>query len=147
MTNGILEGINSLIQAAKAKARVYRSNRNFITTVYLIAGKLNFLCYPHTIVNCHFSPLSWCLVGGPRGGGWSPLNYLLAFGVLLVAFEAFCFAGLVLSRRAQRKRLGATPACGDRINEPTATTDASSESKLAEHCGRDGQGGKKRPPA
>jgi transposase len=41
MTNGILEGINSLIQAAKAKARGYRSDRNFITIVYLIAGKLN----------------------------------------------------------------------------------------------------------
>ena len=47
MTNGILEGINSLIQAAKAKARGYRSNRNFITIVYLIAGKLNF-CFTHT---------------------------------------------------------------------------------------------------
>ena len=41
MTNGILEGINSLIQAAKAKARGYRSNKNFITIVYLIAGKLD----------------------------------------------------------------------------------------------------------
>ena len=47
LTNGILEGINSLIQAAKAKARGYRSNRNFITIVYLIAGKLN-LCVTHT---------------------------------------------------------------------------------------------------
>ncbi len=41
MTNGILEGINSLIEAAKAKARGYRSDRNFITIAYLIAGKLN----------------------------------------------------------------------------------------------------------
>ena len=41
ITNGILEGINSLIQAAKAKARGYRSSRNLITIVYLIAGKLN----------------------------------------------------------------------------------------------------------
>ena len=47
MTNGVLEGINSLIQAAKAKARGYRSDRNFITIVYLIAGKLN-LCVTHT---------------------------------------------------------------------------------------------------
>ena len=31
ITNGILEGINSLIQAAKARARGYRSSRNFIT--------------------------------------------------------------------------------------------------------------------
>jgi len=42
ITNGILEGINSLIQAAKAKARGYRSTRYLITMVYLIAGKLEF---------------------------------------------------------------------------------------------------------
>ncbi len=42
ITNGVLEGINSLIQAAKAKARGYRSTRNLITVVYLIAGKLDF---------------------------------------------------------------------------------------------------------
>jgi transposase len=40
INNGVLEGINSLIQAAKAKARGYRSTRNLITVVYLIAGKL-----------------------------------------------------------------------------------------------------------
>ena len=40
INNGILEGINSLAQAAKAKARGYRSNRNFIAIIYLIAGKL-----------------------------------------------------------------------------------------------------------
>jgi hypothetical protein len=39
-TNGLLEGINSLIQAAKAKARGYRTSRNLIAMVYLIAGKL-----------------------------------------------------------------------------------------------------------
>jgi transposase len=42
INNGILEGINSLIQAAKAKARGYRTNRNLITIIYLIGGKLNF---------------------------------------------------------------------------------------------------------
>ena len=42
LTNGILEGINSLIQAAKAKARGYRSTRNLITMAYLIAAKLQF---------------------------------------------------------------------------------------------------------
>ncbi len=42
INNGILEGINSLIQAAKAKARGYRTTRNLITMVYLIGGKLNF---------------------------------------------------------------------------------------------------------
>ncbi len=41
ISNGILEGINSLIQAAKAKARGYRTTRNLITVLYLIAGKLN----------------------------------------------------------------------------------------------------------
>jgi transposase len=41
-TNGILEGINSLIQAAKAKARGYRSVRNLIAMAYLIAAKLKF---------------------------------------------------------------------------------------------------------
>jgi transposase len=47
ITNGVLEGINSLIQAAKAKARGYRTTRNFITMVYLIAGKLD-LALTHT---------------------------------------------------------------------------------------------------
>ena len=41
ISNGVLEGINSLIQAAKARARGYRSDRNLITMVYLIAGKLD----------------------------------------------------------------------------------------------------------
>jgi transposase len=42
ISDGVLEGINSLIQAAKAKARGYRSSKNFITMVYLIAGQLDF---------------------------------------------------------------------------------------------------------
>lgn len=42
ITNGLLEGINSLIQAAKAKARGYRTTRNLIAITYLIAGKLDF---------------------------------------------------------------------------------------------------------
>ncbi|TCP53669.1 ISL3 family transposase, partial [Heliophilum fasciatum] len=41
ITNGLMEGINSLVQAAKNKARGYRSSRNLITIIYLIAGKLN----------------------------------------------------------------------------------------------------------
>jgi hypothetical protein len=41
VSTGLLEGLNSLIQAAKRRARGYRSNRNFITMIYLIAGKLN----------------------------------------------------------------------------------------------------------
>ena len=41
-SNGILEGLNSLIQAAKAKARGYRTSRNFIIMIYLLTGKLDF---------------------------------------------------------------------------------------------------------
>jgi transposase len=41
ISNGLLEGLNSLIQAAKRRARGYRTNRNFITMIYLIVGKLN----------------------------------------------------------------------------------------------------------
>ena len=40
INNGILEGINSLIQACKARARGYRSKENLISMIYLIAGKL-----------------------------------------------------------------------------------------------------------
>jgi len=38
---GLLEGINSLVQAAKRRARGYRTTRNLIAMVYLIAGKLD----------------------------------------------------------------------------------------------------------
>jgi transposase len=43
IANGILEGINSLVQAAKAKARGYRSSHNLKAMIYLIAGKLDIL--------------------------------------------------------------------------------------------------------
>jgi transposase len=46
ITNGILEGTNSKIQLAKARARGYRNKKNFINMIYLIAGKLKFN-YPH----------------------------------------------------------------------------------------------------
>ncbi|MGH3950344.1 MAG: ISL3 family transposase [Pseudonocardiaceae bacterium] len=39
-SNGLLEGTNSLIQAAKARARGYRNKDKMITIAYLIAGKL-----------------------------------------------------------------------------------------------------------
>ncbi|MBF0192678.1 MAG: ISL3 family transposase [Magnetococcales bacterium] len=42
LTTGLVEGFNSLLQAAKARARGYRSDTNFITMAYLIGGKLNF---------------------------------------------------------------------------------------------------------
>ena len=41
IANGLLEGINSLVQAAKAKARGYRSSGNLKAIIYLIAGKLD----------------------------------------------------------------------------------------------------------
>jgi transposase len=40
--NRVLEGINSLIQAAKARARGCRNVDNPITMAYLIAGQLRF---------------------------------------------------------------------------------------------------------
>ncbi len=42
ITNGILEGIKSLIQVAKARARGYRTNKNLIAMIYLIGGNFNF---------------------------------------------------------------------------------------------------------
>ncbi|MCL6614238.1 MAG: transposase, partial [Firmicutes bacterium] len=41
-TNGVLEAVNGLVQAARLKARGYRNVDNLITMVYLIAGKLRF---------------------------------------------------------------------------------------------------------
>jgi transposase len=37
-TNARMEGLNSLFQAARARARGYRTNRNFITMIYMIAS-------------------------------------------------------------------------------------------------------------
>ena len=42
ITNGMIEGINSLVQAAKARARGYRTTENFITIAYLVCGRLDF---------------------------------------------------------------------------------------------------------
>ena len=42
LTNAILEGVNSLVQAAKARARGYRTLKNFICISYIIAGRLDF---------------------------------------------------------------------------------------------------------
>ena len=41
IANGLIEGINSLVQAAKAKARGYRTTRTLKAITYLIAGKLD----------------------------------------------------------------------------------------------------------
>ncbi len=42
VTNGILEGFNSLIQAAKRKARSYSTPKTFAIMAYLHTGKLDF---------------------------------------------------------------------------------------------------------
>ncbi len=47
VSNGILEAIGSLVQAAKRRARGYRTTENLIAIAYLIAGKLDFTT--HTI--------------------------------------------------------------------------------------------------
>jgi len=43
ISNGLLEGLSSLVQAAKARARGYRSTRNLIAMIYLMYGKLPIL--------------------------------------------------------------------------------------------------------
>lgn len=40
--NGILEGFNSIFQAAKAKARGYKSTKTIITIIYMLTGKFDF---------------------------------------------------------------------------------------------------------
>jgi len=47
--NGILEGLNSLIQTAKSRARGFRNFRYFRTMIYLITGDLNL-----SKVNLHY---------------------------------------------------------------------------------------------
>ena len=48
-TNGILEGYNSLVQAAKAKARGYRNTQSFINIIYLIGGAVDTLVPTHSV--------------------------------------------------------------------------------------------------
>jgi len=52
ITNGLLEGLNSLIQSAKSKARGFRTFANFRAIIYLITGKLDF-----SKVNPHYRDL------------------------------------------------------------------------------------------
>jgi transposase len=47
MTNGLLEGINSLVQASKRKARGYRTVKNFVAMIYATANKLVLNVKPH----------------------------------------------------------------------------------------------------
>lgn len=44
ITNAICEGFNSMIQAAKRKARGYHTFQGFSSIIYLVAGKLNLAC-------------------------------------------------------------------------------------------------------
>lgn len=46
LSNARLENLSGRIQAAKAKARGYRSSRNLITMAYLIAGRLQLRALP-----------------------------------------------------------------------------------------------------
>ena len=41
LTNGVLESINGVVQAARRRARGYRNVKNFITMIFLLSGKLN----------------------------------------------------------------------------------------------------------
>lgn len=52
INNGILEGLNSVIQAAKAKARGYKTFKNYKIIVYLLTGKLDF-----SLVNSRFKAI------------------------------------------------------------------------------------------
>jgi transposase len=47
MTNGLLEGLNSLIQATKRKARGFRSTANFICMAYVTVNKLVIQVKPY----------------------------------------------------------------------------------------------------
>lgn len=42
ISNGVLEGINSVVQSAKSSARGFRTTKNFILIIYLKLGKLQF---------------------------------------------------------------------------------------------------------
>ena len=42
VNNGLLEGLNSLVQAAKARARGFRSARKMAVVIYLLLSKLDF---------------------------------------------------------------------------------------------------------
>lgn len=43
-TNAIAEGLNSMIQAAKRKARGFKTFRGFACMIYLVCGKLRLAC-------------------------------------------------------------------------------------------------------
>ena len=42
LTSGVIEGLNSFLQAARARARGYANPETFQTMIYLLAGRLKF---------------------------------------------------------------------------------------------------------
>ena len=42
ISNGVLEGINSMVQSAKSSARGFRTTKNLILIIYIRLGKLQF---------------------------------------------------------------------------------------------------------
>jgi transposase len=42
ISNGVLEGINSIVQSAKSSARGFRTTKNLILIIYISLGKLKF---------------------------------------------------------------------------------------------------------
>ena len=54
INNGILEGFNSIFQAAKAKARGYKKTETIKTVIYILTGKFDF-----SLVNPFFSTHSF----------------------------------------------------------------------------------------
>jgi len=42
LTSGVIEGVNSMVQAARTRARGYRNPQTLMTTIDLIAGDLDF---------------------------------------------------------------------------------------------------------
>ena len=55
ITNAILEGFNSIFQAAKNKAKGYKRPQTIKTIIYLLTGKLDFskintFCATHSLL-------------------------------------------------------------------------------------------------
>ena len=45
ITNGVIEGVNSVVQAARTRVRGYRNIDNYISKIYLLAGKLTYIFF------------------------------------------------------------------------------------------------------
>ena len=54
IANGLIEGINSLLQVAEEKAPGYRTLKNLVAITYLVAGKLDIRLRSsdHLMLNC-----------------------------------------------------------------------------------------------